>query len=450
MTGARTAFLVAAALVAGACGSTAPAPPAPAPLTAELAVEVFDSAWTRIHESYYDTTFGGLDWHAVKEELRPRAAEARTVRELRATLEDMLARLGESHFAVIPAEHADALDPDAVEGATGEPGTVGLELRVVDGELVVSRVVPDGPGARAGVATGWIVEQIDTLDAARLLAVLDELTEARRLAEARVAWTAESRLAGRVGDAVEAVLRDGRGETRRVAMESEALPGTPVRFGNLPTMFSSLEYDEVQVPGGCAGVIRFDVWMTPILPALEEGFLALRHCAGFVLDLRGNPGGVAGMAMGVAGYFMEERQPLGIMRTRQQELRLVSMPRRVTSDGRAIQPFTGPLALVVDGQSMSTTEIFAAGLQGLGRARLFGEATGGQALPALMSRLPNDDVLMYVFADFVRPDGTRIEGRGAVPDTHVPLTRQALLDGRDEALDAAIRWVADVNATAEG
>jgi carboxyl-terminal processing protease len=120
---------------------------------------------------------------------------------------------------------------------------------------------------------------------------------------------------------------------------------------------------------------------------------------------------------------------------------LVSMPRRVTTDGRMIQPFTGPLALVVDGQSMSTSEIFAAGLQEIHRARVFGEPSGGQALPALMARMPNNDVLMYAFADFVGPDGGRIEGRGVIPDTHVPLTRADLLAGRDAALEAAIRWI---------
>lgn len=104
-------------------------------------------------------------------------------------------------------------------------------------------------------------------------------------------------------------------------------------------------------------------------------------------------------------------------------------------------PYTGPVALLLDGQSMSTTEIFAAGLQESGRARVFGETSGGQALPALMARLPNQDVLMYVFANLVTPAGVRVEGRGVVPDEEVPLERQALLEGRDPALEAALSWI---------
>jgi carboxyl-terminal processing protease len=81
-------------------------------------------------------------------------------------------------------------------------------------------------------------------------------------------------------------------------------------------------------------------------------------------------------------------------------------------------------------------------MQGVGRARIFGDTTGRQALPALALKLPTGDVLMHAFADFVDPKGRRIEGRGAIPDQTVPLSRQALLAGRDEPLEAAIRWIA--------
>jgi carboxyl-terminal processing protease len=447
--GRRSVAALGAAVLTLACAAgpaTQPTPPPvaadpPTPLTEAEALEVFDFAWTRVHETYYDTTFGDLDWLAVRDELRPVAGAAGSVQELRELIGSMLDRLGDSHFGVIPAEHADALDPAAIEGAAGEPGSVGVELRVVGDELVVFRVAAGGSGAEAGVRPGWIVETIDDVPSARRLAVLDEVPEARRLAEARVAWAAEAKLAGKVGDTVSAIFRDADGTRHGLDLASRPMTGTPVRFGNLPTMFSRLEHERVGIADGCAGVIRFNVWMTPVLPEFERAYMALRDCDGFVLDLRGNPGGVAGMVMGVSGYFMAEQRPLGVMTTRQGELRLVSMPRRVTSQGQSMQPFDGPLAIVVDGQSMSTSEIFAAGLQGVGRARVFGEPSGGQALPALMARLPNQDVLMYVFANFVGPDGARIEGRGVIPDVQASLTRADLVAGRDAPMDAALRWI---------
>jgi carboxyl-terminal processing protease len=66
----------------------------------------------------------------------------------------------------------------------------------------------------------------------------------------------------------------------------------------------------------------------------------------------------------------------------------------------------------------------------------------GQALPALFNKLPNGDILIHAYGDFVAADGTRLEGRGVVPDEVTPLSREALARGQDPAMDAALAWVA--------
>ena len=195
---------------------------------------------------------------------------------------------------------------------------------------------------------------------------------------------------------------------------------------------------------------RWNVWMTPINGPLDKAVSEFAECQGIVLDLRGNPGGVGAMVMGISGYFMDTREPLGVMRTRGNELRFVSNPRRIKTTDGTRPPFDGPLAIVVDRLAASTSEIFAAGLQGLGRARLFGDTTAGMALPALMVRLPNGDVLMHAFADFTGPGGVRIEGVGAVPDEQISLKRRDLLDGRDAPLEAALKWIEAENVPVGG
>ena len=162
----------------------------------------------------------------------------------------------------------------------------------------------------------------------------------------------------------------------------------------------------------------------------------LQGVRGLVIDLRGNPGGVAPMAMGMAGYLIPTRgQSLGTMRFREATLNLVVSPRT--------PQFTGPVAVLVDGLSASSAEIFAAGLQKLGRATVFGEPSSGMALPSTWERLPNGDLIQFVTADFTDPSGARIEATGVVPDVVRPLTRAALLAGQDPALDAALAWIAE-------
>jgi carboxyl-terminal processing protease len=190
------------------------------------------------------------------------------------------------------------------------------------------------------------------------------------------------------------------------------------------------------------GVVRFNLWMPVLAARFDEAVDRFRSADGMVVDLRGNLGGVAGLVMGTAGHFLDRRVDLGTMKTRESEMRFYANPRLVTADGRRVTPFAGPLAILVDARTASTSEVFAGGLQDLGRARVFGSRTAGAVLPALMERLPSGDVLYHAVADYRTPSGVVLEGRGVIPDEIVPVTREDLLAGRDAALEAALDWMA--------
>jgi carboxyl-terminal processing protease len=400
-----------------------------------LAVATFDSVWHTVGTSLEDRGVTRVDWMAVRRELRPQAAQAATDSVLRGVITDMLGRIGESHFALLPAQPAlPAADGSTVDASLG---SAGLTLRVVDGRVVVWRVDSAGAARRAGVAPGWIIDRVDDYRVPALGA--DDTAPAERLSAIVATMHA---LRGPPGRTVRVVAHDGGGVERVVLFARDSLRGPIVRFGNLPPLAASFDASRRTLPDGrCIGVIHFEYWLPPVMPALDRVVQSNRACAGIVLDLRGNPGGVAAMMIGVAGHFLNEPLTLGIMRTRGDEMRFVANPRRSTEAGLTVQPYSGPLAILVDGMSASTSEMFSASLQALGRARIFGERTSGQALPAIATRLPNGDVLMHVIADFVAADGSRVEGRGVVPDETVPLTRADLSAGRDAAIDAAVRWI---------
>ena len=174
---------------------------------------------------------------------------------------------------------------------------------------------------------------------------------------------------------------------------------------------------------------------------IDQAVDRFRAAAGLVIDLRGNPGGIVEMMRGVAGHIIDEPVSLGRVQTRQATLTLAVNPRRATRDGRVVTPFSGPVAVLVDELTASASECFAGSLQSIGRARIFGRQTMGQALPASTRQLPSGDVLMHVLGDFVTPTGVRIEGPGVMPDEVVPLVPAALSGGGDPVLDAALAWI---------
>jgi carboxyl-terminal processing protease len=62
-------------------------------------------------------------------------------------------------------------------------------------------------------------------------------------------------------------------------------------------------------------------------------------------------------------------------------------------------------------------------------------------LPSLFEKLPNGDGFQFAIANYISEGGQPLEGVGVTPDVEAPVTRQALLAGKDPALDAAVAWI---------
>jgi carboxyl-terminal processing protease len=402
---------------------------------APQAAETFDKVWTIVRDSHFDPSFDEAKWEQARAELRPKALAANNAGDLRTVLRDLLARLGLSHFAIIPST------PDAPGDESDLTGQPGFDVRLVDHHIVVLNVDEDGGAAAAGVHAGWIVSKIRGTAVDTLLADIQQGTP-DNIAQLQAWRLAAARLRGPSGTKVDVTFVDGSGTTVVKSIARNAERGQRVTVGSLPTMFVRTSAAVVNTPQDHkAGVIRFNVWMTAIDGAFQHAMDQFHTADGIVIDLRGNPGGLAAMIMGIAGYFTPDIETLGVMKTRDSELRFVSNPRLVNGAGERVAPYAGPLAIVVDGMTGSASECFSGGMQSLGRARVFGERTMGQALPALFERLPNGDVFIHAWGDFVTSTGVRIEGRGVIPDEPVALTRADLLAGHDAAIDAALAWI---------
>lgn len=395
----------------------------------------------RIESSYYSPQRladvpDGIGWSALRDETRQAVENAQSIEEVRQALSAALDALGESHFAILPAEAYGDIRGDALTTAADapkKPGSVGVHVRFVDDGPIVSSVDRGSSAEAAGVRAGWLIQSIDGQDirdgAARLRAALGD----HPLTQVRLVEWIESQLLVEVGQSVALGLLDTSGEPHVVRLQSRSQPGLWASFGYLPAM--NLRYSASRLPGEI-GYFSLSVFLNPpqVMPTFGQFVSENLDARGIIIDLRGNPGGLGAMATGMCGFFIpDEGRRIGAMLRRDGNLLFVINPR--------YPQYGGPVAVLIDEMSLSTSEILAGGLQEVGRARLFGQPTPGAALPSTVVRLANGDSLQYVLADFVLASGKRLEGKGITPDTLVPLDRRSLEAGKDDVLDAACKWI---------
>jgi carboxyl-terminal processing protease len=395
-------------------------------VSTEVRQETFDIVWRTVKEKHFDPTHGGVDWDKVREQYAPRASAAKSDSEFYGVLRPMLGELQQSHFNIIPPEAV-------VEDDSPEPkgGAIGIDLRLVDGQPMITRVVPGSSAEKAGLRPGFIINRVNDTGADQVIAMFAKSKESEAMRTLRITRTLMAKINGAPETSVRIAYLDERDQPREATVARERLKGEmSQRLGNFPPQYT--EFEVTRLAGG-VGYIRFNVFVMIVMDRIKTAIRGMRDAPGIIIDLRGNPGGVGGMAPGIAGVLKNEATSLGTMTMRSGQTRFFVNPQP--------NPYLGPVVILTDGGSASTSEIFAGGMQEIGRAVVVGERTTGAALPSIFQKLPTGALFQYAIADFKTPKGMLVEGRGVAPNIEVKLNRRALLDGKDPQLDAAIEEV---------
>jgi carboxyl-terminal processing protease len=383
-------------------------------------VETFDAVWQTVADKHWnpkqlEALPGGGSWESLKEPYRKRVAEAKTQAEVRTILREMITKIGKSHYAIA------GMELNGTQGMRHGGGTSpGFRVGLVEGKVVVT-------GRDAGmteVGLGWELLKISGTPVQKTFAVAEGLQKGLRVHQ-----MLQNQISGFGGETIEFAFVE---KTVKVTVpKADGSAG----FGFVQGMNVQREFRKVG-KGSDVGYFRLDMFLDAVrvLPQFQKAIEECAKCKGFVIDLRGNPGGLAVMANAFAGWFIEANDvKLGTMYQRGVELKFAVIPR--------LGGFRGPVAILVDGASASTSEIFAGGMQDLKRAKVVGTRTAGAALPSVIEALPNGDLFQFAVANYVSESGRELEGVGVKPDIEVQHTLAALKAGRDRQLEAAINWV---------
>jgi len=203
---------------------------------------------------------------------------------------------------------------------------------------------------------------------------------------------------------------------------------------------------------------------------LDAALAVLAGCTRLIVDLRGNLGGFVG-SLRLMSHLTPERLPIGYSLTRKGEDRrwkpdqLACIDRlpatkfemlkmafrflvwhrdrsiRLMTEGLGSKPFHGKVVVLINEHTLSAGEMVAAFIAENHLATLVGTRTGGQVLGGGNFTVGHGFVLRLPAAAWYTWRGAVVEGVGVPPDLDVPLSPEALREGRDAQLEAAIATV---------
>jgi carboxyl-terminal processing protease len=304
------------------------------------------------------------------------------------------------------SSYLDARDSESMRSQTdGEYGGLGLTVSSEDGAVRVVSPTDETPAARAGIKSGDFITHLD-----------DELIFGSSLNDA------VDKMRGTPGTKIKlTVVRPGQPKPLNFMLVREVIKIRPVRF-------------EAK---GNVGVIRIASFNRQTGEATRAAVTELSRkigpdLAGFVIDLRSNPGGLLDQAIEVSDTFLERGE-------------IVSQRGRTKGDieryyARA-DDLTGgkPVVVLVDEGSASAAEIVAGALQDQKRAIVLGQRTFGKGSVQTLIPLGPDTGLRLTTARYYTPSGKSVQEAGIDPDITVPQLTDPNRNDRPRLREADLR-----------
>ncbi len=394
--------------------------------------EVFEKVWKDVDEHYYDPEFGGVNWKEVHDRYTLLVHAAKDDKDFYLIMDHMTGELHDAHTRfTAPEQWANRKKHQGV--------SIGFRPVSVEGKVVVLDVFPGSNAAQAGIEPGMIVTGLDGHPIDERLSkaaktVLPYSTE--RATRLRILSTVFS---GSLETPFAATLERANGSSFDVKFARQTLSLEPrVTSRKLTSGF---------------GYIRFDEFQPSLVKDFKTSVENLRNAPGLILDLRRNRGGVGATLEAMANLFFDKKTLFERRMSRKQ----VSASEH---DGHQAeekqfyvgktggQIYSGPVVILVSEYSASATEVFSAGMQDSGRAKLVGTPSCGCVLGITHDRvMKGGGVLEISEILWFSPKDRKLEGEGVIPDRVAAPTIASLQEKRDLVLEEGEKVLQELAAT---
>jgi carboxyl-terminal processing protease len=348
---------------------------------------IVDEAWQIVNREYVDATFNKTNWQQVRQELLNRKYSNKL--EAYAAIRQALRKLDDPYTRFMDPQQYQALTTQT----NGEVTGIGIKLQEPEESasasssepknLIIAEVVEKSPAALAGLQSGDRVLAIDGRSTVQMTT-----NEAAKL------------IRGEDGNSLKLkLLRVGKG-TFEVSLKRTQIE------------VSSVAYRVKQENKVKVGYIKLVEFSSHSTKQMEDAIRALNRekVNAFILDLRGNPGGLLQNSIEITRLFLSSGV---IVKTVDRQ----GSNEQFRANQTAITEL--PLAVLVDGNSASASEIMAGALKDNKRGTIVGTSTFGKALVQSVHALKDGSGMAVTVAHYYTPNGTDIGHKGVSPDIRV-------------------------------
>jgi carboxyl-terminal processing protease len=343
---------------------------------------IVDEAWQIVNREFVDPTFNKNDWQQVRRELLDRQYSNKL--EAYSAIRQALRKLDDPYTRFMDPLQFKALTTQT----NGEVTGIGIKLQDEEttasaSKLTISEVVEKSPAALAGLKSGDQILAIDGRSTQQL-----SVNEAAKL------------------------IRGEDGGSLKLKISRAGQAPFEVSLKRTQIEVSSVSYRVKQENKVKVGYIKLAEFSSHSTKQMEDAIRALNRekVNAFILDLRGNPGGLLQNSIEITRLFLGSGV---IVKTIDRQ----GSNEQFRANQTAITEL--PLAVLVDGNSASASEIMAGALKDNKRGTIVGTPTFGKALVQSVHGLKDGSGMAVTVAHYYTPNGTDIGHKGVAPDIRV-------------------------------